>query len=135
MRFFAVSAALCLLILTNPAVAGGSLVGSEWRPVEIGPMEIPAESDMFVRFADAGRLEGHGGCNGFFGSYEMTGNAIEIGPLGSTQMACEPPVLEREMALFAALGSVAMIARDRADLTLSDGDGNLIMRLVQNDWD
>lgn len=121
--------------LSTCAHAGPQLAGSEWRPQEIGGVDVPAEADMFVRFGGEGRLEGHGGCNGFFGSYRLSGEAIEIGPIGATQMACPEPVMDREFRFLQGLENARRFTRDRVDLLLSDDAGNALMRLVQTDAD
>jgi copper homeostasis protein (lipoprotein) len=48
------------------------------------------------------RVNGHGGCNTFFGSYELKpGNIIKFSQVGSTQMAC--PELDTETSFLKAL--------------------------------
>jgi putative lipoprotein len=74
---------MALLGLVVPAVAA-DLAGSEWRPIAIGTAAWTG-GEAFVRFEGEGRLAGHGGCNGFFGSYRLDGDGIEIGPLASTR--------------------------------------------------
>jgi len=66
------------------SVASAAPLVGEWRPADIGGVEVPAESQMFVRFGGDGKVVGHGGCNRFFGTYNLTGNRIEIGALGAT---------------------------------------------------
>jgi len=117
------------------ATAVPQLAGSEWRPTEIGGIEVPAGTELFVRFGGEGRLEGHGGCNGFFGSYELEGDRIETGPLGATRMACSEPVMETEFRFMSALEKAERVERDRIDLTLLDGSGSPLARLIQTDAD
>ena len=122
-------------ILPPVAHAGPELAGSEWRPQEIGGAQVPPEPEIFVRFGSEGRLEGHGGCNRFFGSYRLSGDKIEFGPIGATRMACPEPVMDRENRFLRELGRAQRFARDRIDLLLTDDRGNVAIRLIQTDAD
>jgi len=127
--------ALAFFLAASCVHAAGPLAGSEWRPLEIAGVAVPAEPEMFLRFGGDGKLAGNGGCNGFFGTYKLDGDAIAFGPIGATRRACEDPVMDREMALLAALEKVATYARDRIDLELRDAGGNVLLRLRQTDAD
>lgn len=129
-----VMAAVVFLLAGGVARAEG-LAGSEWRPLQIGEHEPADSSRIFLRFEAAGRLSGHNGCNGFFGSYEITGDRIAIGPLGATQMACEQPVMELETAFMQMLGQARGFVRDGTRLVLTDDEGHTSATFVQTDWD
>ena len=116
------------------ALAGG-LAGSEWRPLQLGGNEVPDSGTVFLRFEAGGRLSGHNGCNGFFGSYEITGERIAIGPLGATSMACEEPVMALETAFMQALEQARGFARDGIRLELTDEQGGTSAIFIQTDWD
>ncbi len=47
-----------------------------------------ANSKISIAFLDGGRAAGDGSCNRFSGAFTATGDAIKIGPLASTRMAC-----------------------------------------------
>ncbi|MCH8112116.1 MAG: META domain-containing protein [Proteobacteria bacterium] len=115
--------------------AAAQLAGSEWRPTEIGNIEVPAGSQMFVGFGGEGKVVGHGGCNRFFGTYNLTGISIEIGALGTTRMACPEPVMEREVRFLQALEDARQLARDGINMSLTDDAGNPLVRLLQTDAD
>ncbi len=130
----------CVLILTvaitSAPAAAQQLASSEWRPTNIGDIEVPAGSQMFVRFGGEGKLEGHSGCNRFFGTFKTAGDGFEIGPLGVTRMACsEPAVMEREVRFLEAFQNARRFLRDRIDLSLIDNAGNSVVRLIQTDAD
>jgi heat shock protein HslJ len=84
-----------------------SLSGS-WRLANMtevnSPMPMLPSSDNVptAEFAD-GRIFGSGGCNRFMGSYQTEGTQLSIGPLASTFMACEPPVIAQETRYLTAL--------------------------------
>src|SRR4029453_8493323 len=64
-----------------------------------------AGTDPTLDVADSGDLSVTTGCNNGSGSWELDGDLLSIGPIASTQMACEEPagVSEKEAAIFAAL--------------------------------
>lgn len=64
---------------------------------------------------------GFGGCNRFFGSYESTGQTLELGALGATRMAC-PDGMNREQELFATLATVNRYEIRGTTLLLFAGD-------------
>lgn len=66
------------------------------------PMVPPQDTPLTAEFSD-GSLFGSGGCNRFKGGYQVEGNQLKIGPLASTMMACEQPVMQQEMLYLKAL--------------------------------
>ena len=129
------AAMLLPLVLASCEEAAQGLAGSEWRPTDIGGVEVPADAEIFIQFGDEGKLQGHGGCNSFMGSYKTDGESIEISPLGATLMACPEPVMERERRFFEALQNTRRFERDGTDLTLSDDADATTAQLVQTDPD
>ena len=116
-------------------LAAAELAGSEWRPTQIGDLAPPDDAGLFVRFEGDGQIAGHGGCNGFFGSYALEDDRIAIGPLGTTRMACETAVMDREAGFLSALAAAATFERDGPSLMLRDENGNPLAVFVQTDWD
>ncbi len=78
-----------------------------WKLTELNGKPIKwvdgqSKEAHFMLKADDNRVQGNGGCNGFFGSYEINeGNRIKFAQLASTMMACEN--LETENALMKVL--------------------------------
>lgn len=70
----------------------------------------------------ADRISGTGGCNRFFGGYASNGDQLTFSGVGSTEMACEQPVMAQESAFHAALGAVRSYRRDGETLVL-EGEG------------
>jgi heat shock protein HslJ len=127
----AVMSGVALLMATSADAV--ELAGSEWRPVTIGGMHWE-EPEAVVRFEGEGRLAGHSGCNRFAGTYALTGDTIEIGPLAATKMMCPEPIMAQERALFDALGSAHSYRREGTELTLIGAAGGTVF-FVQTDWD
>jgi heat shock protein HslJ len=91
--------------------------------------------EAFVRFESEGRLQGHGGCNGFFGAWRVEGGQVAIGPLGATRMECGEPAMSVELPFFEALQAARHWKRARTELTFADEAGTPLIRLIQRDWD
>ncbi len=91
----------------------GQLVGPLWMLLGYGdagnPIIVEPGTNVTVQFAEDNSLNGFGGCNSFFGPYELTGDEIKIGPLGSTMMACEKGMTQ-ESVVTSALQQAYKIA-------------------------
>lgn len=62
-------------------------------------------SDVYIQFNEAEKkVNGRGGCNRFFGNYDMDGDKLKFSPMGATRMAC--PDLQTESEFFKALETV-----------------------------
>jgi len=81
------------------------LVGPLWLLLGYGdalnPTVVETGVTVTVQFMKDGSLSGFGGCNNFFGSYQLTGDEIKIDPLGSTMMACEKGMNQEAVVLQA----------------------------------
>ncbi|WP_295935864.1 META domain-containing protein [uncultured Alistipes sp.] len=77
------------------------LVGTEWQLIQLEGQSIkPEEGKFTLKFlAEENRVSGVGACNRLNGKYETSGkNALKIGPLASTMMACPGMDLEGKYA-------------------------------------
>ncbi|TVP52537.1 MAG: META domain-containing protein [Halomonadaceae bacterium] len=63
------------------------LQGVEWQVQQLGGQPVQ-DLGLTLQFTPEGRVSGHSGCNRFFGQYQLTGEGLTIGSLGSTKMAC-----------------------------------------------
>jgi heat shock protein HslJ len=110
----------------KPPEVGGSLEG-DWVVADLNGGGTPAGS--FTLNFDGGddntsRLSGKSGCNRFTGRWQQSGRTLKLGPLGSTMMACEGPVMELEqrfLALLDAANAVSYTPRGEAVLQTADG--------------
>lgn len=71
-----------------------SLTGKEWKWVKTvmnnGEKVYPKKVGLFsISFMENGSLYGQTDCNGFFGSFKIQDNQIQVGPLASTRKFCE----------------------------------------------
>ncbi|MCU0484086.1 MAG: META domain-containing protein [Chloroflexi bacterium] len=68
-----------------------------------------AGTTLTATFAEDGALSGSSGCNTFNGTYTLDGDAITVGALGTTKMACEEPVMAQEQQFLMALASAKTV--------------------------
>jgi heat shock protein HslJ len=92
---------------------------------------VPAAVTPTIAFAD-GTASGSGGCNTFTSPYTLDGDKLEMGPLATTMIACEEPILGVETAYFAALDVVNRAAiLESGELQLWDDTGKTTLGFVR----
>jgi heat shock protein HslJ len=87
------------------AVTPGStfkLSGTDWKLEDLGVVAAD-HGTATLSFPESGKIAGNGSCNRFFGSAEINGDAIKLGGMGSTRMACPEPVMTQESKYLEAL--------------------------------
>ena len=80
-----------------------NLTGTEWLLEDLGGAGVIDNVQATLTFPEAGKTAGQGSCNRFFGPAEISGNAIKLGPLGSTRMSCPEAVMSQESKYLDAL--------------------------------
>ncbi len=112
--------------------SGGQLIGPTWTAEEVvvdGTELTPVEGvEVTAVFTADGEVNGSGGCNNYFGSYEASGGGITFGPLGSTQMFCaDPPgAMDLEAGYLAALAGAERYTVDGGTLTIESPAGRIV---------
>ena len=88
-----------------PARTPISLAGTGWVLTDLaGTPALPGGKATLV-FPESGRVAGSGSCNRFTGAVTITADALKIGQLASTRMACaDESVSKQEDAYLKALG-------------------------------
>jgi uncharacterized lipoprotein YbaY/heat shock protein HslJ len=87
-------------------MTGLELAGTEWVLETLAGEAFADDVRPTIAFDAGGRVAGSGGCNRYFGSYAVEGDAIVVGHLGATQMACAFEVMTQEDRFLDALGRV-----------------------------
>ena len=91
---------------TPEPTAPAGLDASSWTIAAIGGATLPPGRPATLTLEPGGRVSGETGCNRFTGTVSVDGPAVTFGPLGTTRMACEPPLVEQEAAVLDALAGV-----------------------------
>jgi heat shock protein HslJ len=68
---------------------------------------------------DDGRISVSGGCNGMGGDVTFEGDAMTVGPMMSTQMACDQPLMDQDSAVQAFLTAGTTVSVDGDTLVLT----------------
>jgi heat shock protein HslJ len=121
-------------ILEFEAAPPASVVGS-WvatginnQQEQAGVVSSDITSQVTAEFSPDGDLTGFDGCNNYFTTYAVDGDAIAISEMiGTTMMACESEELAEQSAwYFGALTKATTWAVDASgNLELRDADGSL----------
>jgi len=102
----------------SPAPAG-PLAGTAWGVTAIGAVGGTGATLIFTEDGAGG----FAGCNNFNADYTADATALSFGPIMTTMMACEQPVMDFETEYLTALASVASYTTDGKTLTLTDASG------------
>jgi len=112
---------------TNPA----SLLGTEWRLVEMDGQILPERPAATLAFTEPGKVAGNGSCNRFFGSVTVSGEQIGFGQIGATKMACMGPAGQLEPRYFAALQQAQRYEVKNTSLVIHMKDQAAPLRFVR----
>ena len=119
---------LSLLALSACATAslGSRFDGRELVAEAVNDAPVAGTRPLTLRL-DGGRATGSSGCNSFSGSYKVSEERIEFGPIAVTEMACEPAVMEQERSFLSILAAVRSYSRyGNGSLSLIAPDGRAI---------
>lgn len=114
----------------DPTAAVG-LDGTTWTIASVGGVQLPADPPATLTVAADSSVTGTTGCNQLNGTASIDGSALAFGPLSTTRMACEPPLMEQERAVLDALAGVdgwSIDAEGRLHLT---GASELVLTPAQ----
>ena len=105
----------------------GGLANKTWTLVSYGDPAnptavVPGTQPVTMQFTAAG-VAGNGGCNGFGGSFQYSGNTLTFSQIIHTLIACDQPILDQENALFDALSTATtyQINGDQLQITYDGG--------------
>jgi putative lipoprotein len=125
--FVAVVAA-CSLVEEENDEAAAPLYGRTWLAAEIAGRPAVPEVESTLQVAADGKVSGNAGCNGYFGSVIVDGQAMSFGNLGATKIACPEPAMGQEQRLLGALDGTRGYRLQDGELLLLDGAGVTLVR-------
>lgn len=97
------------------------LIAIDSRPAQVQPNEREAYLLLFD-----GRASGSSGCNKLIGRYtHRASNALSLGSMSSTRMACLPTMMDQEAALIGVFARTTRYRIADETLVLMDGDTEL----------
>lgn len=112
------------------SVSVGRVADLIWVPQVIDGVAVPEGSELWLKVAFDGAVEGGTGCNRFTGTADLDAGVMQFGPLAVTEMACvDPGRMEREAAYLQALTEVRWFVAAPAGLWLTREDGSVAVCL------
>jgi heat shock protein HslJ len=123
-----------VVVLPTAAAVTPEIMVFEGKPYTLtayqtasGTMQkVPANIEVTATF-NQGQVSGKAACNNYNGSYTVTGQSIQFGPVSSTQMACPPAVMKAEQMYLNNLNLVEGYAVSGTTLTLTDSGGKPVL--------
>ena len=111
-----------------------SLPGTAWWVEDINGRGIIDNSHTTIEFTDDGRIVGDTGCNRYFGSIEISGSGINLGPLAGTRKACPGALMDQELRFYQAMEKVSQWEIAKTGLLhLCDAGGDDLIRAWATD--
>ena len=124
----ALGLAACAVQIDDSDEKAAEVYGRSWVAEElVGQPAAPGVESSLVVAAD-GKVSGNAGCNRYFGSVILSGEAMSFGNLGTTKMACDEPALSQEARLLRALDGTRGYRVQDGALLLLDGSGATLVR-------
>jgi heat shock protein HslJ len=112
-----------------PVAAPDAAVLGAWIIEQARSAPLTDKSKARLVFGPDGAMSGHASCNTMRGRYTLEGNALKIGAIATTRMACSEALLEQEDRVLTALERARRAAvPPHGFLTLWDADGAVLMR-------
>ena len=112
---------------TRPTARCRSTTSASWRgrgwSSTTRPPRAVTIGSVRLDFSDDGRLTAQTGCNGLRGQVSVDDSVLVAGPLMSTRMACEPPLMEQERWITGMLESRPRLEQSGPYLYLHWGEG------------
>jgi heat shock protein HslJ len=108
------------------------LSGTSWQVISYNNgnqavVSVTLDTELTAQFGEDGQLQGNAGCNDYFGPYETDGNAVSMGPLGTSRKACQEPegVMEQETLYLQALETAATYKIDGNKMEMRTSEGSM----------
>lgn len=100
-----------------------------WRITALGESELVDPERLSLNFLAPDRVAGSSGCNRVIGSFNLTGEGLQFGTMGSTMMACDDPLMEQERRMLDALEQVMRfdISEDGTLLLIGGPDDSVLL--------
>jgi len=89
--------------------AFGNIRGVTWQLSDMGDKAIDNNIITTLVFGDDNKISGKGGCNNYFGTYDLYSIGITISDIGSTRKMCSEEIMEQEMTYLDILGKAKSI--------------------------
>ncbi len=113
--------------ITLDEVQPTALTGTTWNVTGTVATEaissVPTDSMASITIADDGKVAVKTGCNNGSGGVEITDTTLTFGPIATTKMACEQPLMDLEASVTSVLQGKVTYEINGDALSLRSGTG------------
>ncbi len=114
-------------------VAGNVQLSGAYKVSSINNKAVSENAPTMSFFALDKTVRGNTGCNSFFGNYILDLYAMSFNDIGSTEMACDQPIMDVENAFLSALRKTGSYDIENSVLTLySKTDRSIILVAIKD---
>lgn len=118
-------------VAASPEPDAAPSPAGRWLAEDIGGGGVIDNAQSLLELAADGTVTGSGGCNRMRGTAVIEGDALTLGPIAATRMACVPALGDQEAKFFAALAATRNWKIDEiGKLILLGAEGQALMRLA-----
>jgi heat shock protein HslJ len=110
-------------------VAGNVQLAGNYAITSIGGEMVMENAPTITFIVYDKSVKGNTGCNSFFGNYSLDLYALSFSDIGSTEMACDEPIMTNENLFLQALRNTGSYAIEDNVLTLySKNDRSILLK-------
>lgn len=114
-------------------VAGNVQLSGAYKVSKVNNIAVSENAPTFNFYALDKTIKGSTGCNSFFGSYTLDLYAISFSDIGSTERACEQPIMDVENAFMNGLRNAGSYDIENSVLTIySKSDRSVLMVAIKD---
>jgi heat shock protein HslJ len=114
-------------------VAGNVQLSGAYKVSKVNNTAVSENAPTFNFYALDKTIKGSTGCNSFFGSYTLDLYAISFSDIGSTERACEQPIMDVENAFMNGLRNAGSYDIENSVLTIySKSDRSVLMVAIKD---
>jgi heat shock protein HslJ len=110
---------------------GGELTGRTFLSESVTEggqdLGLVADTRISLNFTTDGQVSANAGCNHLLGEVTITSERLEVGPMGGTEMGCDPQRHTQDEWLMGFLQSSPTWLLDGDRLTLTAGDTEIVL--------
>jgi len=111
--------------------AFGDIRGVTWQLYDIGDKTLNNNITTTLVFEEGNKISGNGGCNNYFGTYDLYSNGITISDIGSTRKMCSEEIMKQEMTYLDILGKAKSIKFNDSKLEIDSTAEKTSIKFIQ----
>ena len=114
-------------------VAGNVQLAGNYAITAIGDKTVTENAPTISFMAYDKSIKGNTGCNSFFGNYSLDLNVLTFSDIGSTEMACDQPIMDVENKFLQALRNTGSFSLQDNVLSLLSKDDQSVLLTAQKE--